>query len=493
MRFLYVLLVTFTLVSCDAAKKGESKSTVTKNESGEQVRTMTIQVADTTLEGSVFTEETYATAQGLDDAGNVVAFSDGKTEAPVKIKPTAFWIIRDTSPKYYADLYRFQLFEFELPIAATGWKIDFSKLPGRTCAPDPASGKVTDVPDTTNSVIKDSGNDFSITGNCTINYSEKLSGTVTGLKGDLVLTSGESQKITITSDNQDKTFETEAEAPKETDAATMSDEEIGKITEFDQFSSIKSDRYEGGGTSKTLRSEVKIDASPSTQNCTIANGTKDFEIIYSRFVPDYKDSGESELGGRYYYVAGPVYYRKYLIPTKFDDLAITCEDKKFSMGGNVSGQTGALVVTVGDKTVNIDATATKYAADGLLGFKSYTVSITTAPAGQTCTVAAAGTTTSLAANVTTADITCTSNSYTLGGTVSGLTSGSLTLRDFDAPTANKYVTITADGAFQFPGTRGSGYSYQIDLITNTSGKTCTLTNDLGTLTGNVTNITVTCM
>ena len=57
----------------------------------------------------------------------------------------------------------------------------------------------------------------------------------------------------------------------------------------------------------------------------------------------------------------------------------------------------------------------------------YAVTVKTQPAGQTCTVAS-GSGTIAAANVTNVAVTCTAATYSVGGTVSGL-SGSVVLQD----------------------------------------------------------------
>ena len=136
-------------------------------------------------------------------------------------------------------------------------------------------------------------------------------------------------------------------------------------------------------------------------------------------------------------------------------------------------------------------------ADGNFVFTSkleagdaYEVKVKTQPANATCSVTN-GTGTVSDANIANFVVTCASQ-YTLGGTVTGLT-GTLKLRDFDAPIYQKYVDIAADGAFVFPGTRRAGYDCQIDVIVQPSGQTFTLANDLGIVAGNVTNITVTCV
>ncbi len=77
--------------------------------------------------------------------------------------------------------------------------------------------------------------------------------------------------------------------------------------------------------------------------------------------------------------------------------------------------------------------------------------------------------------------------YTIGGTVSGL-SGTVSLTDNGGNT----LTVTANGGFTFAGTVNSGAAYKVAVGTQPSGQTCTVTNGSGTATSNVTSVQVAC-
>ena len=78
--------------------------------------------------------------------------------------------------------------------------------------------------------------------------------------------------------------------------------------------------------------------------------------------------------------------------------------------------------------------------------------------------------------------------YSVGGTVSGLT-GSVVLQDNGADD----LTVTANGTFTFNAALVTGTSYAVTVKTNPTGQTCTVANGTGTIgTANVTNVTVTC-
>lgn len=120
---------------------------------------------------------------------------------------------------------------------------------------------------------------------------------------------------------------------------------------------------------------------------------------------------------------------------------------------------------------------------------AYSVTVTTQPAGQTCTLGsnASGTITSN----TTVTATCTTNSsaLTISVAVSGLTGGSLVVGDNKAAT----LTFTSNGTQTFSNNYASGASYTVAIKTQPAGQTCTLgSNAKGTITTNIT-VAATCV
>ncbi len=95
------------------------------------------------------------------------------------------------------------------------------------------------------------------------------------------------------------------------------------------------------------------------------------------------------------------------------------------------------------------------------------------------------------ANVTTVAVACAAaKTFTIGGTVSGLNTGtSVTLLDNGADS----LTVTANGTFTFKTALASGAAYSVTVGTQPTGETCTVTNGSGTVgTANVTNVAVAC-
>jgi DNA-binding beta-propeller fold protein YncE len=81
--------------------------------------------------------------------------------------------------------------------------------------------------------------------------------------------------------------------------------------------------------------------------------------------------------------------------------------------------------------------------------------------------------------------------YTIGGTVSGLTSGSLVLKNNNGDD----LTISANStSFTFTTAQASGGTYAVTAGARPSRLACDITNDTGTVAGaNVIGVTITCI
>ena len=162
----------------------------------------------------------------------------------------------------------------------------------------------------------------------------------------------------------------------------------------------------------------------------------------------------------------------------------------YTVGGTVSGLTGTGLVLQ-----NNNASDLAVAANGAFTFAtpvavgaSYSVTVKTQPSGQTCSVGN-GSGTSTGANVTNVTVTCSTNTYTVGGTASGLIRLGLVLQNNNASD----LAVAANGAFTFATPVAAGASYSVTVKTQPSGQTCSVGNGSGTSAGaNVTNVTVTC-
>ncbi len=79
--------------------------------------------------------------------------------------------------------------------------------------------------------------------------------------------------------------------------------------------------------------------------------------------------------------------------------------------------------------------------------------------------------------------------YTIGGTLTGLASGaSVVLQN----NGGNNLTRNANGAFTFTSPVNSGAAYSVAVSTQPAGQNCQVTNGSGTASANVTNVTVAC-
>ncbi|MDR6854269.1 beta-propeller fold lactonase family protein [Variovorax guangxiensis] len=180
------------------------------------------------------------------------------------------------------------------------------------------------------------------------------------------------------------------------------------------------------------------------------------------------------------------------ITANVSNIGIACSATTYTVGGTVSGLANGAQVTLR----NNGADPTTVTANGAFTFAtpvayngSAAVTVNTQPVGQTCTFTNA-LHTGVTANVSNVGVVCSTNTYTIAGTVSGLAGGAqVTLQNNGAdPT-----TVSANGAFTFATPVAFNGSAVVTVSTQPIGQTCTVTN--GSLVGvvaNVSNVSVTC-
>ncbi len=177
------------------------------------------------------------------------------------------------------------------------------------------------------------------------------------------------------------------------------------------------------------------------------------------------------------------------------DVAVNCIMNTYTIGGSVSGLSGSGLVLQnngGDDltvTANGSFTFSTLAASG----STYTVTVLTQPSSpaQTCTVGS-GTGSVTSSDITNVTISCVTNQYSIGGTVTGLSGTGLVLQN----NGSDDLTVTADGSFTFTTSLTDGTDYNVTVLTqpSTPAQTCTVTNGSGTVASTpVTDVIVTCV
>jgi len=178
-----------------------------------------------------------------------------------------------------------------------------------------------------------------------------------------------------------------------------------------------------------------------------------------------------------------------IIGANVTDVTVTCSNDSYTVGGAVTGLSGTL-------TLQNNATDDLIiAADGNFTFltpvangSDYLVTVKTNPATQTCTASNNSGTIS-GANVTSVTINCSTDTYTIGGTISGLT-GTVVLQN----NAADDLSLSGNGGFTFSAEVADGSNYAVTVKTNPVGQICSVVNGSGAISGaNVTNVSVTCV
>lgn len=170
------------------------------------------------------------------------------------------------------------------------------------------------------------------------------------------------------------------------------------------------------------------------------------------------------------------------------NIAIVCSTNSYTVGGSAADLTGTVVLqnNAGDD-LSLSANGSFTFATSVADTASYSVTILTQPAGQTCSVGNSSGTVN-GNNVINVAVTCSTNVYTVGGTVAGL-SGTVVIQNNGADNS----TITSNGSFMFATSVADTVSYDVTVLTQPAGQTCSMANSSGTVNGNnVTNVTVTC-
>jgi hypothetical protein len=162
----------------------------------------------------------------------------------------------------------------------------------------------------------------------------------------------------------------------------------------------------------------------------------------------------------------------------------------YTIGGGITGlTTQGLVLANGSDSVSPNPGDLSFVFENAVAAgTAYNVIVQLQPDGLTCSVSN-GSGTVGSANVSSISIACVPATYSVGGTISGLTASGLVL-------ANGGNTVSpASGAttFTFPTAVPADTAFNVTIATQPTGLTCTVTNGVGVvLTSSVNNVAVNC-
>lgn len=180
------------------------------------------------------------------------------------------------------------------------------------------------------------------------------------------------------------------------------------------------------------------------------------------------------------------------VTSDVSSVIITCSVSNYTIGGSISGLTDSGLVLRNnggdDLLVPAGSTSFQFATPVAYG-SSYNVTVATQPNSLTCTVTN-GSDTNVTANVTSVSIICSVNTYTIGGSITGLSTSGLVLRNNGG---DDLLVSPGDVAFQFATPIAYGSGYNVTVATQPTGYTCTVSNGSGSnVTANITSVSISC-
>ena len=176
-----------------------------------------------------------------------------------------------------------------------------------------------------------------------------------------------------------------------------------------------------------------------------------------------------------------------------NNLLVVCSTVSETLGGSITGLGSAagLVLATAGQTVTVAPSATGFVfSTPIPRGISYAVTVQAQPASFTCSVSNGTGYLNGNGPVSTVKVSCSLNSYALGGTVTGVFASGLSLT-----TGEQTVAVAATStSFAFPTTIAAGTAYAVTIKTSPRWQTCTVSQDTGTITiANISNVAVTCV
>ena len=191
----------------------------------------------------------------------------------------------------------------------------------------------------------------------------------------------------------------------------------------------------------------------------------------------------------------------YGINANINSVALTCSVNSYHISGSVAGLATGQQVTLFNNGGN--ATTVVGGGSGTDAFTfstpiaylgSYLVTINQQPNNEVCTVATNPSgTNNVSANVTNVGITCSLDSYTVGGTVFQLfQAATITLLNNSANPTSVSGEGSGNDAFTFSTPVAYQGSYTVSIGNQPIGEVCSLALNSGYASNNVSNVVVTC-
>lgn len=165
----------------------------------------------------------------------------------------------------------------------------------------------------------------------------------------------------------------------------------------------------------------------------------------------------------------------------------------YTVGGAVTGLGAGKTLTLqnlGTDDLTVSANGNFVFATRMDRGVAYAVTVKAQPAGQRCAVTqGTGTATADVSNVQVRCETLAAATFTVGGTVTGLTGSGLVLQN----NGRDDLGVVANGGFSFATALAGGSAYAVTVKTQPGGQSCTVANGSGTVgSAHVTTVDVRC-
>lgn len=168
------------------------------------------------------------------------------------------------------------------------------------------------------------------------------------------------------------------------------------------------------------------------------------------------------------------------------NVAVSCSTKSYTVSGTINGLAGGgLVINNNGMPVAVVNNAFSVT---LASGSAYAFTIGTQPSSPTqlCSIANGSGTVS-SSNITNVAVTCSTMSYTVSGTISGLAGSGLVILN------NGQAVNLVNNAFSVTLASGSAYAFTVGTQPSSPAQQCTITNGVGTVgSANITNVAVSC-
>ena len=177
------------------------------------------------------------------------------------------------------------------------------------------------------------------------------------------------------------------------------------------------------------------------------------------------------------------------------NITVNCRTNTYRVGGTLAGLAGGSLIlrNNGGGDLTLAANGTFQFATAVASGGAYAVTVQAQPLdpSQTCVVSQSAGTVG-ATDITDVTVNCTTNTFLIGGTITGLNGTGLVLRN----NGGNDLAVNANGAFTFSAPVVSGGNYLVTLLTQPTAppQHCTVANAGGVvLAANISSVTISCV